>query len=191
MKLGMKTAAILLALSDPRFSEAQEVVPVKSLNQEAYSGRWFQMYTTKNALQSYEYRGKCITTDIQVNEAEGTLSLLNTQTVNSTNMPSFSITGTIYTTTVPGKFNVVFKPSSWFEHIIVALGPLDASGHYTYSIGTNPEGKYLIVLARDPANWDETACLALVEQYNLPTPVQITQGENCSYSEFSNLTAKN
>jgi len=190
MKFGMKTAAILLALSDPRFSEAQDVVPVKSLNQEAYSGRWFQMYTTKQALHTYEFHGECITTDIHVNEAEGTLSLLNTQAVNSTDAPFFRITGTVYPTSRPGNFNVVCMPASWFKHTIVALGPLDASGHYTYSIGTNNKGNYLIVLARDPSNWDEAACLSLIQQYNLPEPVQIIQGENCSYSEFANLTQK-
>jgi len=188
MKSGTKTAAILFALSDPRFSEAQEVVPVKSLNQEAYSGRWYQMYTTKGALQSFEWLGECITTDIHINEAEGTLSLLNTQAVNSTDAPFFRITGTIYPTSMPGRFNAVFMPSSWFKHIIVALGPLDASGKYTYSIGTNKEGDYVLVLARDPSNWDEAACLSLIQQYNLPEPYQITQGENCSYSEFANLT---
>jgi lipocalin len=188
MKPAMKITAIVFALSNQIFSEAQ-VAPVKSFNQEAYSGRWFQMFTTERALESYELSGECITTDVHVNEVEGTLSLLNTQTVNSTNVPFFRVMGTIYPTSMPGKFNVVFKPSSWVEHVIVALGPLDASGHYTYSIGTNPKGnRDLIVLARDPANWDETACLALIQQYNLPTPVHISQGENCSYSKFANLT---
>jgi hypothetical protein len=153
------------------------------------------MYTTRAALDSYELRGQCITTDIHVNnEAEGTLSLLNTQTVNSTNPPFFSITGTIYSTSAPGKYHVVFNPASWFQHTIVALGPLDAFGHYSYSIGTNQhnnENDYLIVLARDPANWDEAACLALIQEYNLPPPVKIIQGENCSYSEFANQTHAN
>ena len=158
----------------------------------SHSSRIFQnlarRFTTTAALKLYEKHGQCITTDISTNEAEATMSVLNTQTVNSTEAPFFRAAGTIYSTSAPGKFNVVFPPASWVDHTIVALGPLDGAGQYTYSIGTNHRKTDLFVLARDYSNWDETAVLLLIENYDLPPPVEIVQGQQCTYAKFLNKT---
>jgi hypothetical protein len=138
----------------------------------------------------YEKHGQCITTDIYVNEAEATMEVLNTQTVNSTEAPFFRVSGTIYSTAAPGKFNVAFPPASWVDHTIVALGPLDSSGQYTYSIGTNHQKTDLFVLVRDYTNWDEPAILSLIGMYDLPPPVEIFQGNPCNYTPFINRTNK-
>ena len=158
----------------------------------SHSSRIFQnlarRFTTTAALKLYEKHGQCITTDISTNEAEATMSVLNTQTVNSTEAPFFRAAGTIYSTSAPGKFNVVFPPASWVDHTIVALGPLDGAGQYTYSIGTNHRKTDLFVLARDYSNWDEAAVLSLIENYDLPPPVEIVQGQQCTYAKFLNKT---
>jgi len=185
MKLA--TAAIILALMGPTLSYGK-AIPVTSLDHGSYSGRWFQMYTTKYALKSYEKHGQCITSDIYVNKSDTTMTVLNTQTVNATESPFFRVSGTIYSTAAPGKFNVVFPPASWVDHTIVALGPRDSSGHYAYSIGTNHRETDLFVLVRDFSNWDEPAILSLIGQYGLPPPVEIVQGGECSYAPFINRT---
>ena len=145
-------------------------------------------YTTEHALKSYEKHGECITTDITIDHVkEGTMSLLNTQTMNS--KPFFRVKGKIYPTETPAKFDVVFEPSSWVDHMIVALGPLDANGKYTYSIGTNHNAKRdLFVLVRDLQNWDKAAILAIIQTYELPAPVEVYQGKTCRYAAFINST---
>jgi lipocalin len=182
-------AAIVLALMGPTLSYGR-AEPVKSLDHEAYSGRWFQMYTTKYALKAYEKHGQCITSDIYVNEPDATMTVLNTQTVNSTEAPFFKVSGTIYSTTHPGMFNVVFPPASWVDHTIVALGPFDSStGLYTYSIGTNHRNTDLVVLVRDVSNVDKSILPFLISNSSgLPPPVEIFQGAECNYAPFVNRT---
>jgi lipocalin len=96
--------SLLLALLLAAPAAAAPVPPVPT-NLTAYAGHWFQMYTDTYVASSFEKDAFCVTADYRLN-ADGTVSLFNSQANGGVDGPLDNVTGTAYATDTPGVLSV-------------------------------------------------------------------------------------
>jgi lipocalin len=114
-------------------------------------GRYADTFVAK----TFERNCYCGTADYKLN-ADNTVSLLNSETLNAVDGPFKNITGTATTTDVPGQLELNLDgPPSPGSYWIVQLGPINSDGLYDYSVVTDNKSLTLFVLARDVDTYNE------------------------------------
>lgn len=188
------------ALSDLDLSGLSSLVgqtPVTELNVTQYLGRWYQMYTDKVVMDTFEKDSTCDTADYHL-LANGSIGLKNGD-YNLTSGELNHIDGfaTVPDSSQPGKLQVHFTdgtaPPFPAPYWVMSLGPLVENAgqqQYAYAIVADslvPLGT-LFVLARNVDEFntkydkevnDELDKLGFRFVFN--EPVKTVQGGNCSY----------
>jgi lipocalin len=73
---------------------------------ENYVGHWYQMYADAYVAATFERGSFCATADYRLN-SDATVSLFNSQANGAADGPLSNVTGTAYTTDVPGELSVI------------------------------------------------------------------------------------
>mmetsp|Transcript_3321 Transcript_3321/g.6586 ORF Transcript_3321/g.6586 Transcript_3321/m.6586 type:complete len:198 (+) Transcript_3321:18-611(+) len=168
-----------------------EITPPVPTNLTNYAGRWYQMYTDVYVASTFEKGAYCVTADYRLN-ADNTVSVFNSQALDSVVGPLGNVTGTAYATDTPGVLSVVFTPgdASPFPapYWVIKLGPV-VDGLYDYAVVSDNHDAGLYVLARDPASFpaaydaEVTAFLAASGfTGRFTTPVSTVQQADCHYA---------
>ena len=116
---------------------------VDSLDLSAYSGRWYQAYSSLLPNRTFEKDGFCVTADYTVLN-NLTLGVKNSQTLKSPfgKLVFVNGTATVEDPKEPGKLTVKFDKMGWISFIpksyrsnywVIGLGPIDANGKYAWA----------------------------------------------------------
>ncbi|CAH1773487.1 unnamed protein product, partial [Owenia fusiformis] len=155
MFIKLITLVVILGVANgfifaPKYKK--RVIPtVPKLDAALYIGRWYQMYTNKQATTFTGQDQHCTSATYQLKDAT-TITVLNSGKIGSPTGRWSQITGyaeQVNATGDPGKFAlhlqyVPFTGSYW----IIKLGPV-INNQYAYSVVTTNDGGQLYVLARN------------------------------------------
>lgn len=174
------------------WNEVFGIDTVPQLNMSQYIGRWYQMYSDKIVLESFQRNAVCVTADYTLRK-DGKIGVLNSERLYTERGEGKNITGYVYLkdTKQPGKLTlhldgVPLDTPYW----VVKLGPVSKTGKnlYQYSIVSDSMQIQLYVLARDVDSfkilYDKEVKSWLANHgfnrfYNKPVPV--LQNDNCLY----------
>jgi lipocalin len=169
---------------------AVQAQTVPTVNQSAYLGRWYQVYSDLAVEATFENSSYCDTADYGL-YPNGTISVLNRER-------QFSVTGlerVIYgwaaaeNSAEPGQLTVNLQTTDFpAPYWIYQLGPESYNGsQYEYSIVSDPFKLTLFVLARNSTEFAETWQQQVLDWLGkngftrfLNTPIATVQ-EGCTY----------
>jgi apolipoprotein D and lipocalin family protein len=170
----MKLALLLSSL----ITVALGLVP--TLNQTAYLGHWFQVYSDLIVEATFENASFCVTADYGTN-SNGTISVLNRERQGSSTGPERRVLGWAAQSGQPGQLTVHLQTAPFpAPYWVYALGPQTYNGSlYEWSVVSDPLKATLFVLVRNLSTfenrWEDDILSFLAEEgftetWNAPIP---------------------
>lgn len=149
----MKIALLLSSLFAALCGATLNTVP--ALNETAYLGHWYQVYSDLVVMATFENASFCVTADYGQNP-NGTISVLNRERQQAVTGPERRVLGWAAEGGQPGQLTVHLQTAPFpAPYWVYALGPATYNGSlYEYSIVSDPLKATLFVLVRDLSRFE-------------------------------------
>jgi lipocalin len=158
MKIALLLSSLFAALCGALSGAALNTVP--ALNETAYLGHWYQVYSDLVVMATFENASFCVTADYGKNP-NGTISVLNRERQQAITGPERRVLGWAATGTQPGQLTVHLQTAPFpAPYWVYALGPRTFNDSlYEWSIVSDPLKATLFVLVRNLSafaeRWDD------------------------------------
>lgn len=197
----MNLVSVLVLLYTAATTSAFGPSTVSKLDVNAYTGRWFQMYSAPLAAKTFEKNAACVTADYSLDEeVSGRINLINQQTsIQDHGSAIGSVDGYAYApnTEAPGKLKVHFNDGKGapfdVPYWILKTGPV-IDGQYEYAIVSDKFKVGLFVLARNVETFESNYESDVLEQLKelgfnsfINNPVKTYHGSDCAYGDLKSL----